>query len=278
MDIGHLLSPRRWRNPPPLVAVLSLHGVIGGVTPLRRGLALEPLAERIERAFGLPRLRAVALSVNSPGGSPVQSSLIANRIRALADRKSVPVLAFIEDVGASGGYWLAAAADEIYADPASIVGSIGVISAGFGFVGLMERLGIERRVHIAGGDKGMLDPFRAEDPRHVAHLEAIQADLHESFKDWVRQRRGPRLKAPDAALFSGAFWSGRQALAMGLVDGLADLRSAVESRFGEEARIVRIAPPRPWWKRRLGLGRDAAGVETAAALIEERLMWARYGV
>jgi signal peptide peptidase SppA len=259
--------------------VIPLHGVIGTLGPLRRGLSFAALAAQIERAFALRRVAAVALAINSPGGSPVQASLIARRIRTLADRKSVPVLAFIEDVGASGGYWLAAAADEIYADPASVVGSIGVKSSGFGFVGLLDKLGIERRLHVAGADKGMLDPFQPEDRQHVEHLKSIQDDLHETFKDWVRSRRGPRLNAPETALFSGAFWSGRQALGLGLIDGMADLRSVVEGRFGEDVRIVSMGQARRWWRRRLGLGAGGtdAHIDQALAAVEERILWSRYG-
>ena len=279
-----MMTLNRWWRPPGVVAVLPLQGIIGGLGPLRRGMAIDGLAGQIERAFGCRHLRAVALRINSPGGSPVQASLIANRIRTLADKKSVPVLAFIEDVGASGGYWIAAAADEIFADPTSIVGSIGVRSAGFGFVGLLEKLGVERRLYVAGADKGMLDPFRPEDPRHVDHLAAIQSDLHDSFKSWVRSRRGPRLKAPEAEVFSGAFWSGRQALGLGLIDGNADLRSVVEGRFGEGVQIISMAPSRRWWRRRLGIdaNRKAASIDMAIdmaiAAVEERLLWSRYGL
>lgn len=279
MTLIQTISLERWRHPPGVVAVIPLHGVIGSLGSLRRGLTFAGVASQIERAFGQRHLRAVALSINSPGGSPVQASLIAGRIRALATKKSVPVLAFIEDVGASGGYWLAAAADEILADPAAVVGSIGVRSSGFGFVGLLDRLGIERRLHVAGADKAMLDPFRPEDPRHVDHLQSIQADLHETFKSWVRDRRGPRLKAPDSEVFSGAFWSGRQALAMGLIDGTADMRSVVEARYGETVRILSMAPSRRWWRRRLGIGsdRDGESIVAAMAAVEERLLWSRYG-
>ena len=188
---------RRFKEPPPRVAVLRLAGVIGGLGRLRRGLNLAVQGPLIERAFKLPRLKAVALAINSPGGSPVQSALIAGRIRALAEEKEVPVVAFAEDLAASGGYWLACAADEIYANESSIVGSIGVVSAGFGFPDLLGRIGIERRVHTAGGRKAMLDPFRAEDPEDVSRLEAIQESVHESFKAHVRKRRGGRLKGDE---------------------------------------------------------------------------------
>jgi ClpP class serine protease len=157
-----------------------------------------------------------------------------------------------------------------------------VRSSGFGFVGLLDRLGIERRVHVAGQDKAMLDPFRPEEPRHVEHLQGVQADLHESFKSWVRERRGPRLKGDEGMLFSGAFWSGRKALELGLIDGTADLRSVVEGRFGESVRLVMMGAARRWWRRRLGIearcDRSALPVASAIALLDERLLWARYGL
>ena len=218
---------------PPTVAVLRLQGVIGpSGGPLRGGLNLAGLAEAIERAFRLRRLAAVALQINSPGGSAVQSALIAGRIRQRAAERQVPVFAFCEDVAASGGYWLALAADEIHAHPAGIVGSIGVIAAGFGFQDLMQRWGVERRVHTAGERKSFLDPFRPERPEDVARLDALLAELHEEFRAAVRERRGARLAAAEAELFNGDFWSGRRAAALGLVDGLGDLRSVMRARYG----------------------------------------------
>ncbi|MSO76519.1 MAG: S49 family peptidase [Alphaproteobacteria bacterium] len=265
---------------PPLVAVLRLAGAIGRVLPVSRGLALGALAPAIERAFTLDGVRAVALEINSPGGSPVQSALIHQRIRALADEHDVPVHAFIEDVGASGGYWLACAADEIHADASSIVGSIGVISQGFGFEGLIRHLGIERRLHASGASKGMLDPFRPEEPAHVAHLGRIQADIHATFKAMVRARRGAKLRASEDELFSGAFWTGGQALALGLVDGLGDMQSVLRRRFGEKTRFRRVGPRPPllrrfWRPGETGIGDVATGL---VAAIEERALWARYGL
>ena len=201
--------PWRRRKDAPLVSVLRLAGIVGRVGPVRGGnISLASMEKAIDRAFAPKRLAAVALSVNSPGGSPVQSALIARRIRARAEERGVPVLAFAEDVAASGGYWLACAADEIFADENSIVGSIGVIAAGFGFVDLIARHGVERRVHTAGARKGMLDPFRPENPEEVERLRAVQRDMHESFVSHVRERRGRRLRAEDEILFSGEFWSG----------------------------------------------------------------------
>jgi signal peptide peptidase SppA len=210
----------RLRRRAPVVAVLRLAGIVGQAGGFRRGLSLASLAGPIERAFKMRRVQAVALSVNSPGGSPVQATLIARRIRALAAEHDMPVFAFAEDVAASGGYWLACAGDEIYAEASSIVGSIGVISSGFGFQGLLERMGVERRLHTAGANKGMLDPFLDEKESDVEHL----ATIHEDFMNLVRDRRGKRLKGDEAELFSGAFWTGRKALELGLIDGIHHAR------------------------------------------------------
>ena len=238
----------------PIVAVVRLTGVIGPMGPLRGGLSLAGLAPTLERAFSLGGIKAVALAVNSPGGSPVQSSLIAKRIRALAAEKKLPVFAFAEDVAASGGYWLATAGDEIFADESSIVGSIGVISAGFGFQDLLQRVGVERRVHTAGARKSMLDPFRPENAEDIARLEALQRDIHDGFKAQVRSSRGARLKGDDDTLFSGEFWTGRRALELGLIDGIGDLRSVMRARFGEKVRFRVVGAPTGWLRRRLGLG------------------------
>ena len=269
------------RTPPPVVPVIRLSGMIsaGG---LRAGLNLAALAGAIERAFAVPDRPAVALAINSPGGSPVQSALIAGRIRQLADEKGVPVLAFCEDVAASGGYWLACAADEIWADASSIVGSIGVVSAGFGFHELIGRWGIERRVHTAGERKALLDPFRPEDPEDVARLKRIQVEIHEQFKAHVRARRGGRLKEGEADLFAGDIWTGARALELGLVDGIGDLRSVLRGRFGEKVRLRAVSTERRWLPRMLRLGASADWVADAGAGLlaaaEERALWARYGL
>jgi len=272
----------RFREPPPVVAVIRLAGVIGALGPLRMGLTLSGVAGQIDRAFKLPRLKAVALSVNSPGGAPVQSALIGRRIRALAEEKKIPVIAFTEDVAASGGYWLACAADEIFADENSIIGSIGVISSGFGFQDLLQRVGVERRLHTAGEKKSMLDPFQPEDPKDVARLEGLQKEIHESFKDQVRERRGERLKGSEKVLFSGEFWTGRKALELGLIDGLGDLRGVLRERYGEKLRLKRVDGARPWWRRRLPTGSaPPAPQDWAAGLlgaVEERALWSRYGL
>ena len=289
MDLRSLLARlpvARFKHPPPVVGVLHLSGIIGGLGPLRGGMTLAGLDTVIERAFKLPRLEAVALSINSPGGSPAQSDLICRRIRDLAEEKEVRVFAFCEDVAASGGYWLACAGDEIYARETSIVGSIGVISAGFGFPELLQRLGIERRIHTAGDKKSMLDPFQAEKPKDVARLKGIQKDLHESFQALVRERRGGRLKGGEKALFSGEFWTGKKALELGLVDGIGELRQVMRARFGERVVLKRLDAARPWWRRRFGLAgvgpplrpEPQDWVAGLLAAVEERALWSRFGL
>ena len=236
-------------TPPPVVAVLKLSGIISAGSPLRQGISIGSMAASIEDAFKVPGLKAVALVINSPGGSPAQSSLIHKRIRAFADEKDIPVFAFAEDAAASGGYMLACAADEIFADANSIIGSIGVISSGFGFTGLIEKLGVERRVHSAGENKAMLDPFQPENPEHVARLLALQKDIHEGFKRMVKGRRGSRLLGDEAKLFSGEFWTAGHALSLGLIDGIGDVRTIMRARYGDDVVLRPIAPSRAWWRR-----------------------------
>lgn len=273
------LPIRAFQDPPPVVTVLRLHGIIGRVGPTSSGLSLARLEKSIDRAFAARRLRAVALSVNSPGGSPVQSAMIARRIRELAEEKNIPVIAFAEDVAASGGYWLACAADEIYADANSIVGSIGVISAGFGFPDVLDRLGIERRVHSAGRRKGMFDPFRPEAPEDVARLKSIQSDMHESFRQHVRTRRGDKLTAPESELFDGDIWTGSQALSLGLIDGLGDVRSVTRRLYGERVRLRTISPPGGMLRRWLGGGRGAEErVWATLSVLEDWAHWKRLGL
>src|SRR6478735_275966 len=227
------LLPARYRRNLPVVPVVRLSGAIGAVMPLRAGLAMANVAPLLERAFSVPGAKAVALVINSPGGSAAQSHLIFKRIRAFAEEKKLPVIAFVEDAAASGGYMIACAADEIYADPASIVGSIGVVSASFGFHELIARIGVERRVHTAGENKAMLDPFKPENPEDVARLKGLQRKIHEVFVDLVKTRRGAKLNDSYEDLFSGAFWVGAEAVDLGLIDGLGDVRSILRQRFGE---------------------------------------------
>ncbi|MBW8270723.1 S49 family peptidase [Caldovatus aquaticus] len=267
----------------PRIALVRLQGlIVARPAPLAGGLNIASVGPLLERAFGLRRLAAVMLAINSPGGSAAQASLIAGRIRRLAEEKRLPVIACVEDAAASGGYWLACAADEIVADPASILGSIGVISAGFGFHDAIGRLGIERRVHTAGEEKSFLDPFRPEQPRDRERLDELLRTLHEEFKAWVRARRGARLKAPEEVLFSGRFWTGRQAVELGLADRIGDSESEARRRFGERARLIPIGARRAPWPWRLlpgvGAGLGAGAGEALAAAIEERAAWARLGL
>ncbi|MDP6068594.1 MAG: S49 family peptidase [Alphaproteobacteria bacterium] len=287
LPLGSLWPLRRWRRR-PVVAVVRLDGVIGRGGRFREGLDLATLARPLETAFGLRRLAAMALAINSPGGAATQSNLIYKHIRALAEEHEVPVLAFAEDLAASGGYWLACAGDEIFADENSIVGSVGVIFSGFGFTGLMEKLGVERRLHTAGEKKSLLDPFSEEKAADVKRLAALQKDIHESFKELVRQRRGERLKGGARKIFSGDIWSGRQALELGLIDGLGDLRSVCRERFGEEVKFRQIGAERRLLRRLLGRGnlgaarplaRAPAGwADELIAAIEDRALWGRFGL
>jgi signal peptide peptidase SppA len=279
-----LLLPARFRASHPVVAVVRLTGVIGAILPFRQGLSIAGVAPALDRAFALRDVKAVALVVNSPGGSAVQSHLIFSRIRALAEEKKVPVFAFIEDAGASGGYMLACAGDEIFADPSSVVGSIGVVTAGFGLDRLIERFGIERRLYARGPQKAMLDPFRPERPEDVERIKTIQARIHEKFIALVEARRGSRLKGDRDTLFSGAVWAGAEAVEIGLVDGLGDLRSVTRERFGEKVRLRPVAVIRAGLLARLMGRREptiGAGLLDPGALIatfEERAAWARLGL
>jgi signal peptide peptidase SppA len=267
----------------PVVAVVRLHGVISPTpTPLAaRGVINTATTESaLTRAFEHERLVAVALAINSPGGAPTQSALVAERIRELAAKKSVPVLAFCEDVAASGGYWLACAGDEIFAHGSSMVGSIGVVSAGFGLTGLLERFGVERRVHTAGTRKVRLDPFRPEEPEDIAWLKDLQGQLHDQFTAWVRERRGGRLVGTDDELFSGEVWTGLRAKELGLVDGIGTLRTVIAERY-PGAELAVAAPKRPLLAR---LGVNAPGMSTAdrilAAIdaVEAKASWSRFGL
>lgn len=279
MDLMRLL-PARLRNRPPRVALVRLQGAVGATRPGTEGLSDAALAPLLERAFRKGRPAAVALVINSPGGSPVQSSLIAARIRRLADETGVPVHAFVEDVAASGGYWLACAADDIWADATSIVGSIGVISSGFGLSEFISRHGVERRVHTAGQSKSLLDPFRPERPEDVARLKLILEDMHRAFKSWVSARRGAKLST-ETDLFTGDIWTGALALNTGLIDGLAHPVPKLKELYGEKLRIVPFGQRRSLLRRfGLGLGGGLGG-EMARALLdqaEERALWARFGL
>ncbi len=261
----------------PVVPVVPLKGVIGQMGPMRRGLTMENLADPLNRAFKIKGAGTVALIVNSPGGSPVQSALIAKRIRQLAEENDVKVIAFCEDVAASGGYWLAVAADEIVVDDNSIIGSIGVISSGFGFKEAMKKLGVERRLHTAGENKSFLDPFLPETKKDVDRLKTIQSDMHDSFKEFVTSRRGEELSG-DPDLFTGAFWTGRRAVDLGLADAVGEIRGTLRERFGEDVRMPVIKARRSWLQSRFGSSNDRAAVWVDGMLsaVEERMIWDRF--
>jgi len=276
----------------PVVPVVRFSGPIGFATPLRPGLSIGAVAGGLEKAFSLSKLPSVAVIVNSPGGSPVQSNLIFKRIRQLAEEKKKKVYVFCEDVAASGGYYLAVAGDEIYADPSSIVGSIGVISATFGFDKAIAKLGIERRVYTAGQSKSLLDPFQPEKAEDVERLKSIQKDVHDVFIGVVKDRRAARLKGHDSELFSGAFWSAAKALELGLIDGVSDVRTKMRELHGDDVQL-KVVPFGPGgWLTRLfrlprltipGTSSSAAGVPLALAddllsAVEARALWSRYGL
>jgi serine protease SohB len=275
------LVPARWRSDVPVVPVLRFSGVIGAAVPLRPGLSLASTAKTIERAFRTRNARGVAMIINSPGGSPAQSHLIFQRIRQLSAEKNIPVFAFIEDIGASGGYMLACSADEIVADTYSLVGSIGVVGGSFGFEKLIDKLGIERRLYTSGERKAMLDPFLPEKPEDVKRLKAIQKDIHERFIALVKERRGSKLNGADKTLFSGEFWTAANALDLGLIDNIGDLRSFLRSRFGDKVRTPLISAERGFLARRLGFTKvelPAGLADEAISALEERAIWSRYGL
>jgi signal peptide peptidase SppA len=268
-----------------VVPVVRLSGLIGAVTPLRPGMSLAGVARVLERAFSIGNAKAVALLINSPGGSPVQSRQIYLRIRQLATEKKLPVLVFVEDVAASGGYMIACAGDEIFCDPSSILGSIGVVGGSFGLQELIKKIGVERRLYTAGEHKAMLDPFLAENPDDVARLKAIQREIHAIFIDLVKQSRGARLKGADEVLFTGEYWAGETSVSLGLADGLGDLRSTLRARYGDKVLTPLIAPPSGMLSGLLGRRSPGTfGLESVSNLPEElisalesRAIWAKFG-
>ena len=274
--LSHLV-PARFRKSQPRINVVRLQGAIGVGSPLKPPLTAKDLGPLLERAFK-KNVAGVALQINSPGGSAVQSALIHSRIRSLADEYKIPVYVFCEDVAASGGYWLACAGDEIYADESSIVGSIGVISAGFGFVEAIGKLGIERRVHTAGENKSILDPFQPQKQEDVDRLLALQADVHGAFKSLVRSRREGKLKGDETEMFSGAFWSGRQALERGLIDGIGHMHDVLKKKFGEKMVLKNITASRGWGLSRLGFGTFAEFPVATLDALETRALWAKFGL
>jgi signal peptide peptidase SppA len=281
--------PEKWRPASVVVPVVRLSGVIGAVTPLRPGMSLAGVAKVLDRAFATRNAKAVALVINSPGGSPVQSRQIYLRIRQLAAEKNIPVLAFVEDVAASGGYMLACAADEIYCDPSSILGSIGVVGGTFGFQELFKKIGVERRLYTAGEHKAMLDPFLPENPDDVARIKALQREIHALFISLVKDSRGPRLKGPEDVLFSGEYWAGATSVSYGIADGIGDLRSTLRARFGDKVKMPVIAQPAGMLSSLLG--RKSGGAEALLSspgiadlpdamisALETRAIWAKYGI
>jgi serine protease SohB len=283
------LVPKRFRKDGVTIPVVRLHGAImAGGSQFRPALNLAGAAPVLDKAFSYRDAPAVAISINSPGGSPVQSRLIFQRIRDLAAEKDKRVLVFVEDVAASGGYMIALAGDEIFADPSSIVGSIGVVSGGFGFPELLRKIGVERRVYTAGENKAILDPFRPEREEDIEHLKSLQLEIHKVFIDMVKARRAEKL-ADDPALFSGLFWTGGRGVSLGLVDGLADMRSELKRRYGEKTWLELVSSPKGLFGRRMpGVGGGlsaglaervgSAGVAEVAALAEEKALWGRYGL
>jgi signal peptide peptidase SppA len=271
-----------------VVPVVRLSGVIGAVTPLRPGMTLAGVAKMLERAFATRNAKAVALVINSPGGSPVQSRQIYLRIRQLASEKKLPVLVFVEDVAASGGYMIACAGDEIFCDPSSILGSIGVVGGSFGMQEMIKKIGVERRLYTSGEHKAMLDPFLPEKPEEVARLKAIQREIHDIFIALVKGSRGPRLKGSDETLFTGEYWAGDTSVSLGLADSIGDLRATLRARYGEKVRTPVITPPSGLLSGLLG--RRSPGAGQLAALdgfsglpdelisaLETRAIWARFG-
>ena len=288
LDRVKQLIPAKFRRDAAVVPVVRLSGVIGAVTPLRPGLTLAGIAKTLERAFATKHARAVALVINSPGGSPVQSRQIYLRIRQLAAEKKLPVLVFVEDVAASGGYMIACAGDEIFCDPSSILGSIGVVGGGFGFQDLIKRIGVERRLYTAGEHKAMLDPFLPEDPDDVGRLKSLQREIHAIFIALVKGARGARLKGTEDVLFTGEYWAGEKSVSLGLADKIGDIRSTLRERYGEKVLTPVIAPA----SGMLGglLGRRSPGAGSLAAFdgigglpddlisaLETRAIWARFG-
>jgi len=280
------LVPRRFRKTEIVIPVVSLHGAImSGGSRFRPALNLANVGPLLEKAFKHKDSPAVALSINSPGGSPVQSRMIYQRIRTLAEEHNKTVLVFVEDVAASGGYMIAIAGDEIIADPTSIVGSIGVVSGGFGFPDLLKKIGIERRVYTAGENKVMLDPFQPEKASDIEYLKTLQLDIHDVFIDMVKQRRGIRL-VDDATVFSGLFWTGRKSFELGLIDGLGSLRETIKARYGKTARLELVSASRGLFGKRLpgvavGLEPEQLAAAAASGLadtMEDRALWARFGL
>lgn len=262
----------------PKIPVIRLSGVIADSTMKRGGISINRIGRTLEKAFAMEKSPAVAIIINSPGGAPAQSQLIGGMIRKLSDEKGIPVFAFVEDVAASGGYWLACAADEIYAQETSIVGSIGVISAGFGFENFIDKHGIKRRLHTSGHEKSMLDPFLPEKPEDVARLKDIQNEMHVHFINWVKGRRGSKLNGRDDELFEGRFWLGSTALDMGLIDAIGDARSVLREKFGPDIRLTDMNPDKKFSLLPKSLLQSESLAGDILTTIEDRSLWSRFGL
>ena len=276
--LKNLLRRLTFRKSPPLIHVVRLEGALATGKSMRGGnLNLRAVEPALQKAFR-KGVAAVALEINSPGGSPVQSALIANRIQSLSKQFNVPVYVFCEDVAASGGYWLACAGDEIYGDENSIIGSIGVISMGFGFPKLLNKAGIESRIHTSGESKALNSPFKPEKPEEVAKLKAILEGMHESFKAMVRSRRGGKLKGKERELFTGAYWTGRKALELGLIDGLGHMEAIMKQKFGDKAVLKLIPISSGGLLRRIGLATTSDMGGQALDALEARALWQRFGL
>lgn len=287
LDFLRPFLPKKFRDKPVIIPTVRMSGPIMFSQGFRPTLSIATIAEPLRRAFSVKEAPAVAIVVNSPGGSPVQSHLIFKRIRALAEENNKKVIVAVEDVAASGGYMIALAGDVILADRSSIVGSIGVVSAGFGFTGLIDKLGIERRVYTAGRNKVILDPFKPEKEEDIAYLKTIQAEIHDMFIDIVKSRRGEGIAASEEEVFSGRFWTGETGQSLGLVDRIGDLRSYVRENYGDKARLKVIGAGGGLFRRpQMGgvaasLDMESVGAGISGRLIsemEERALWARYGL
>lgn len=267
----------------PVVAVLRLSGVIGKVSSYKNGLTIENLNELIEKSFGIQKLIALCLAINSPGGSPVQSELIAKRIIDLSKEKNIPVYSFVEDVAASGGYWLACAGNKIYASRSSIIGSVGVVSSSFGFQEAIGKLGIERRIYTEGKNKSILDPFQPVRAEDIKIIKKLQKQIHGHFINYVKERRGGRLTQNDEVLFNGEFWAGDNALDFGLIDGIADMYGFIKENFGEDIKIEHITPKQSWFKKKLGMNMNAEAiseeiVSKAVETVENKLIKSKFNL
>ncbi len=282
------LVPKRFRKQETVIPVVRMHGAImAGGSQFRPALNLASYAPLLDKAFSMKDAPVVAISLNSPGGSPVQSRMIYNRIRQLAEEKNKKVLIFVEDVAASGGYMIALAGDEIIADPTSIVGSIGVVSGGFGFPDMLKKIGIERRVYTAGENKVILDPFQPEKEGDIEYLKSLQVEIHNVFIDMVKMRRGAKLK-DEPTIFSGLFWTGMRGLDLGLIDGLGDMKDVLRRRYGDKVKLQLISGARSLFGKKvpgvdaaLGMSAErlaAGAVSGLAEVAEEKALWSRYGL